>query len=158
MGLLEALAVVVRRDVVADALAARAPHDPGNQPAAGDDVDHGELLGQPQGIVVDGQDVAEQQDLHFGGDAGEDRSLDVGDAVHAEGRAVVLVDHQPVETHLLGVDLFVEIAVVQVGGVLGVVLGVADLVDAGAPFVGPVVYLPGLFGEVADEHVLPRGL
>ena len=58
---------------------------------------------------------------------GEDACLDVHGAAHAEGRAVVLVEHQAVEAHLLGVQPLVDVAVVQVGAELGVVDVVAEV-------------------------------
>ena len=59
----EALAVVGRVDVVGQLLDAAAAHEAGDQPAARDAVDHGQLFGQPQRVVDDRQRVAEHQIL-----------------------------------------------------------------------------------------------
>ena len=124
--LLEALPVVRRRRVVGDALASGAAHPAGDQPAARDHVDHGKLLDQPQRVVPDRQNVAEQDDLGAIGGLGEDGRLDVHRAAHAEGRAVVLVEHDAVEAHLLGIDALVEVAVVEIGAYLRVIDLVAE--------------------------------
>ena len=154
MGLLEALPVEVGRSVVGVAFPATAADEAGDQAAIGDHVDHGKLLGQPEGVVPDGQDIAQDDDLGLVGDAGQDGGADVGDALHAEGRAVVLVEHQGVEAHLLGIHLLVEVAVVETGAHRGIVVLVADaeVGGLGAHKAG-VVVLPGLLGKVADKHI-----
>ena len=133
--LLEALPVEGGLGVVRDALAAAAADPAGDQPTLGDHVDLGQRLGQPEGVLPDRQDVAEQDDLGLRGDAGEDRRLDVHHAAHAERRRVMLVEHQRVEAHLLGVDFLVEVAVVEPRADVRVVGGVARIevgeVDAG---------------------------
>ena len=103
VGLLEPLPVVGRRRVVGHALPTGSPHPAGDQSTAGDHVDHRELFHQPERIVPDGDDVPQQHDLGPLGDAGEDGRLDVHGAAHAEGRAVVLIEHQAVKAHFLGV-------------------------------------------------------
>ena len=156
VGFLEALPVVGRRRVVGDALASGAADPAGDEAAAGDHVDDGELLDQPEGVVPDGQDVAEQDYLGALGDAGEDAGLDVHGAAHAEGRAVVLVEHEAVEAHLLGVEPLVDVAVVEVGAELGVVdvvaeIEVLDWQARGSEVAGLGVLVWSL-GEVAYEH------
>ena len=156
VGLLEPLPVVGRRRVVGHALPSGAAHPPGYQAATGDHVDHRELFHQPQRVVPDGDDVAQQNDLGALGDAGEDGCLDVHGAAHAEGRAVVLVEHQAVETHLLCVKFFVKVAVVELGTQLGVIDLVADgeIHDgfAGGPEVPGVRVLVGSLSEISDVH------
>src|SRR5882724_12898604 len=63
-GLVEALPVLLLRHVIAGELrrAIAAPY-PDVEPAPGDDVDEGELLGQPQ-RMVEGQDGGGQPDAH----------------------------------------------------------------------------------------------
>ena len=154
VGFLEALPVEVGRSVVGVALPSAAPHEAGDEPPVGDHVDHGQLLGQPEWVVPDGQYIAQDDDLGLVGDAGEDGRADVGDALHTEGSAVVLVQHQGVEAHLLGEDLLVQVAVVEAGANLGVVILVADAEVGGLGAHQPgLVILPGLFGEVANEHI-----
>ena len=97
------------------ALAATATDEAGHQAATGDHVNHRQLFGQPEGVVPDGKYIAQDNDLGLVGDAGEDGGADVGYPLHAEGRAVVLVEHQGVEAHFLGIDLLIQVAVVQTG-------------------------------------------
>ena len=68
--LLKAFPVVGRGRVVGDALSAGAADPAGDQPAARDHIYDGELLDEPEGVVPDGDDVAEQDDFGAGGDAG----------------------------------------------------------------------------------------
>ena len=151
MGLLEALAVEVGRRVVGVAFPSAAADKTGHQAAVGNHVNHGKLLGQPEGVVPDGQDVAQDDYLGLVGDAGQDGGADVGDALHTEGRAVVLVKHQGVEAHLFGIDLFVQVAVVETGTHRRVVVLVADAEVGGlGTHQAGVVVLPGLLGKVAD--------
>ena len=69
----------------------------------------------------------------------------------------MLVQHQAVEAHLLGVDLLVEIAVVELGADPRVVAAIAqvevlDVATGGAEVTG-IGVLIGPLGEVPDEHV-----
>ena len=72
----------------------------------------------------------------------------------------MLVEHQPVEAHLLGVHFLVEVSVVELGAQLRVVDFVADGqvhngLAGGAEIAGPGVLI-GPFREVSDKHtVLP---
>ena len=155
--LLEPVPVVRRHGVVRDALAAGSPHPARHQAAAGDHVDGREIFRQPQRVVPDRQDVAEQHDLRALGDAREDGGFEVHHLPHAERRRVVFVQHQAVEPHFLRVQLLVEVAVVEVGAEPGVVgaVGHAEVHDrpAGVAEVAGVRILVGTLREVADEHV-----
>ena len=119
--LLEALAVEHRRGVVGDALASAASDETGDQPAVADHVDHRQLFGQPKRVVPDRQYVAENYDLRLRCLPSEDRCADVRHTLHTERRAVMLVQHQPVEAHLLSVELLVKVPVVEVGTDLGII-------------------------------------
>ena len=112
VGLVETLAVVGRVDVVGDLLATRAPHPAGDETAARDHVDGGELLGQAQRIGHR-QRIAHQRDFHPLGDAGQNGRLDIHHRAHGEGVGVVFVEHDAVETELLGIELFVQVAIEQ---------------------------------------------
>ena len=103
VGLLEPFPVIGRRGVVGHAFPSRAPDPSGNQPSPGYHVYHRQLFDQPKRVVPDGQDVAKKHDLGPFGDAGQNGGLHVHGPAHAKGRAVVLVQHEPIETHLLGV-------------------------------------------------------
>ena len=156
VGLLESLPVVVGFHVVGHAFPSGAAHPAGDQAAPGNHVNHRQLFHQPQGVVPDGDDVAQEHNLGAVGDAGQDGGLHVHRAAHAEGRAVVLVEHEAVEAHLLGVDFFVQVAVVEVGAELSVVDFVADAQVhdglAGGAEVAGLGVLVGPFGEVSDKH------
>ena len=135
------------------AFATAAAHESGHQPAVGDHVDHGQLFGQPQRVVPDGQHVAQDNDLDLVGDAGQDGGADVGNTLHTEGCGVVLVEHHGVEAHFLGVNFLIEVAVVELGADLGTVVAIGNTqVNAlGAHEPGTFI-LPGLFGKMANQH------
>ena len=156
VSLLEALPVEGRLGVVRHRLAAAAAHPASDQASAGDHVDLGERLSQPERVFPDREDVAEQHDLGVPGDARENRRLDVHHRTHAEGRRVMFVQHQRVEAHFLGVELLVEIAVIEVSADPGVVGGVAGVevgdIESGRPEEPGLWVLVGSLGEVADHH------
>ena len=156
VGFLETFPVVWRLSVVGDAFATGTANPAGDEAAAGDHVDFREFFGKPEGVIPDGEDVTEEDDLCALGDASEDGCLDVHHSAHAEGRAVMLVEHEAVEAHLLGVDLFVEVAVIEVGAEFRVVLLVADAkvldIAAGGAEVARAGVLVGAFRKVAYEH------
>ena len=155
--LLEALPVERRLRVVRDALAPAAAHPAGHQPPARNHVDLRQRLGQPERILPDRQDVAQQHDLGLFRDPRQNRRLHVHHAAHAERRRMMLVQHQRVEAHLLRVELLVEVAVVEarthprvVGRVTGVQVG--QVQPRRAEKAGLRV-LVRAFREVADQHV-----
>src|SRR5262249_39655646 len=115
-------------------------------------------LDQPQGIVPDGDDVPQQHDLGLVGDAGQDGRFDVDRAAHAEGGAVMLVEHQHVEPDLFRVQLLVEVAVVEVRADLPVldVVAKAQVGDwfAGVAKVARRWILVWPLGEIANVHGL----
>ena len=153
VGFLESLPVVGRLGVVGDAFAAGTAHPAGHEPAPRDQVDGRQRLGQPQRIVPDRDHVAEQDDLGLFGLTGQNRRFDVHDPAHAERRRVMLVEHQHVEAHLLGVELFVEIAVVKVGPEHRVIAPIAHhQVQHVDPALHQVRVLIRPLGEVADLH------
>ena len=66
---------------------------------------------------------------------------------------MVLVEHHGVEAHLLGVDLLVEVAVVELGADVGPVVAVGDAqVGALGAHQAGVFILPGLLGKMANQH------
>ena len=152
--LLEALPVVWALRVVRNTLAPRAPYPSGNQPAARDHVDDGKCFGQPQRIVPDRQHVAEQYDLGLAGDSREDARLDVHHTAELERGRVMLVEHQHIEAHLLGVDLLVDIAIEQVGRQIGVV-DIVRQIEVGQRHAHDPRILIRTFGEVSDLHPNP---
>ena len=68
----------------------------------------------------------------------------------------MLVEHQRVEAHLLGVDFLVEVAVVELRADVRVVRGVARIevgeVEAGGSEEAGLCVLIGALGEIADQH------
>ena len=156
VGFLEAFPVVVGFYVVGDAFAAGTAYPAGHQPAVGDHIDHCQLFHQPEGVVPDGDDVAQEDDFGALGDAGQDGGFYVHSAAHTEGGAVMFVEHQAVEAHFLGVDFFVQVAVVEGGAQFGVVDFVADVEVhnrlAGGAEVAGFGVLVRSFSEVSDEH------
>ena len=153
--LLEALAIEHGRRVVRDALASAAAHEARHQPASADHVYHRKLLRQPERIVPDWQDVAQYDDLRLRRLAGEDGRADVGNALHTERGAVMLIEHQAVEAHLLRVQLLVQIPVVERRADLRVVHLVADAQVCRLRAHQPgLVILPGLLGEMSYKHDL----
>ena len=155
MGLVETLAVVGRVGVEADLLLPGASHDPRDQPALGDHVDHGDLLGELEWAVVGGEGVAQLDDLGPFGDGRQNAGPHRDARLHAVRRVVVLVDHDAVEADLLrqsvlGQPLPIEAAPFD---------GVEELVreqHRGEPGGQPFVLGVGahrLLGEVTEEHV-----
>ena len=70
MGLLESLPVVHWVDVAVHRFLADAPHEPADHASPGDYVDHGDLFCDAQRVLVDGEDVAQEDDLPLLGGLG----------------------------------------------------------------------------------------
>ena len=113
VGLVEALPVVGGVDVDRHALGAHASHEPAHHPSARDVVHHGHLFRHPQRVLVDGQDVAQQNDTPLLGVAGKDGPDEVDARHHVQGVVVVLVNHHPVEPLLGCVLELVKIHAIQ---------------------------------------------
>src|SRR5215470_15145393 len=110
---LETLAVEGGVDAGGELLLAAPAHEARDEAPAGDHVDHGQLLGEPYGVLGEGQRVAEENQLHLLGHRGEDRGEHVALGLHAERRVVVLVQHDAVEAHLLGELVVLDVLVVE---------------------------------------------
>src|SRR5579863_1151405 len=126
VGFVEIFAVKRGVRVAGELLAAAAAYPSGHQAAAGDHIDHAQLFGQPQRIADYRQRIAQQDDLHFLGDAREDRGLNVHHRAHAEGGIVMLVEHDAVEAEFFGEDFLVEVLVEQLTALDGVEILVRD--------------------------------
>ena len=120
MRLLEPLPGVRRVDRERVVLGAAADDHPGDQAPAAQAVDDRELLGDPGRRVVERQRVADHRDFDAAGQPGHDRGHQVRGRHQPVRVLVVLVDADPVEAELLGVDELVEVAVVEGAAVLGV--------------------------------------
>ena len=139
-----------------DALTPSSTHETRHQAAPGNHVDNRQLLHQPQGVVPNRQDVAQQDYLGLLGLPGVDGGLQVHDAAHAEGGAVVLVDVDGVEANFLGVQVLVDVSIVELRPQLGVVYLVAQgqVLDgeSGSAEIPRCRVLIGALGDVTDEH------
>ena len=121
---LEPLPVVDGIGVVGPGFDADAAHETGDDPPAGNNVQQRDFLGQTHRVVRRGEHIAKHQDLGAVGDAGQDAAGYVHLDVHARRGVVMLVNHQPVEAHLLGVLVLVEVTVHQAAGRVGIEVGV----------------------------------
>jgi hypothetical protein len=90
-----------------------AAHEAGDQSPLRDHVDHRELFSQPDRVLGQRQRVTKQHDLDPLRHAGQDRREDVRLRLHAERRVMVLVQHDPVDAHLFGVQVLVQPLVVE---------------------------------------------
>src|SRR6516162_7124390 len=113
MRLVEHLAVVSRIGVIEDLLAASPAHPSGDQASMRDTVDGREFFGDAQRVLEGWQRIAEQDDAGFMGNARENRGLDVHHSAHAEGRAMMLVEHDRVKADLLSIDHLVKVFVIK---------------------------------------------
>ena len=153
VGLFKALAVVGRVDAGGELLGAAAADEAGDEAAAGDHVDHGQLFGQADRVVGQRQRVAEQDDLDPLGRASEDRSPDVALGLHAEGRVVVLVEHDPVDADFFGQLVLGQPVVVELRTGDWVEVGVGEQQSCDALLGGVLVIgRHRLFGEVHQVH------
>ena len=94
-------------------LGADAAHEPGNQPAARDHVDHRVLLGDHERMLAQRQRAPQDRDFRALRAARERGSRDDGRRHEAVRGLVVLVDRDRVESQLLAVLQLVEITVVE---------------------------------------------
>ena len=92
----------------------RTDREAGDEPSAGDAVDHGELFGDARRRVVEGERVAHDADRGVGGAARERRGDQVGRRHQAVAVGVMLVHANRVETAVGGVFQFVHEIVVHV--------------------------------------------
>ena len=111
------VAVAQQRRVLAVGVAGvhrRADREAGDQPPAGDAVDHGELFGDARRRVVERQRVAHDADRGVGGAARQRRGDQVGRRHQAVAVGVVLVHADRVEAAVGGVFELVHEVVVHV--------------------------------------------
>ena len=159
VGFLEPLAVEKRVGVGRQALDAGSPHKSRHQPPAGNHVYLGQLFGQANRVVEDGQGVAQQDNLGLLGGAGQNGRLQVHGGAQAGGGVVMLVEHQAVKAHFLRVFVLVEVHIVELGAALRVEVAVGEgqahgVVGAVAHVLLGVVHV-GALGKPHQEHGLP---
>jgi hypothetical protein len=156
--LLKALAVECRIDSGGKRFLAAAAHDAGDEAALRDHVDHRQLFGEAHRVLGERQGVAQEDDFCLLGYRGEDRGKDVALGLHAEWCVVVLVQHKAFDALLLGVDVMLEIFVIEpaAGDRVEMLVrkhqrGMADL----KPDIGRIGR-HRLFGEIHDKHGVLR--
>jgi len=84
------------------------------------------LLGDPQGMVTQGNPVAQDGDLNPVSAAGQQGGNDIGGGHGAVGVLVVLVDTHPVKSQFLGVLQLIEVTVVEQMALLWIVVTVRE--------------------------------
>ena len=119
-GLPKALAGIGRVDVVGIVLRAAADHKAGVKPAPKHVVQHGELFGDLERHLVQGQAVAQHH--HSGGldPLGQGGGNQIGRGHDAVGILVVFVDDHPVKADVVGIGQLVDVLVVHLRTSLGV--------------------------------------
>src|ERR1700693_2341199 len=113
VGLIEILAIVGRIGVVEDLFAAGSADPSRHQAAFGNQIDFRQLLRHAKRISQRRQRIAQQHDANLLGNSRENGDFDVHHRTHAERGAMMFVEHHAIEAHLLGIDRFVEVFVVQ---------------------------------------------
>ena len=148
-GFVEALAVVERVGVGGHALLADAAHKTADHAPARQDVYHGDFLGDAQGVVVDGQHVAQEHYLALLGARRQHRAYDVNRGHHAQRVVVMLVNHHAVEARLGAVLQLVEVHPVEFLGLLRAEVLVGEHQVVVAHLLGFVLRVGGVahFGE-----------
>ena len=111
--LLEPLAVEGRVDAGRELLLPAAADEARDQPALRDHVDHRQFLGELYRIVGQRQGIAEQDDLRLLRRAARIEAKMLHLRLHAERRVMVLVEHDAVEAELLGIEVMVEVFVIE---------------------------------------------
>ena len=112
------------------------------------------------GFSASGKRVAEHHDLDALGGAGQHGREYVGLGLHAERRVVVLVQHDAVDADLLGVDILLEILVIEAAACDRIEMLVGERERGGAVFQAllRVVGRHRLLGEIHQVHgKLSRG-
>ena len=154
VALLEPLPVLHRVHVGGHRLHARPAHHAGYDAPAGDNVNHRNLFRQPHRVLVDGQDVAQQQNPGVLRGAGQHCCRQVARSVHARRRAVVLVDHDAVVAQLVHILALVKVPLEQPVGRWGIEVAVGESEPyrrvLEALLVGILVV--GKLAEVVDLH------
>ena len=123
-------------------------------------VDHRQLFGQPQRIIDDRQRIAQHENFAAPGDLGQHGAGDVDRRLHAERGRVMLVDHNAIEAGVIRHLILVVVAVVEIAGDFGIVVGVGQGQAQGRILLleGRVVARIWLLGEIVVFGLaLPSG-
>ena len=122
MGFIEAFQRIGRRDTVVEIFTPDAAHKARNNATARNNVEHGDFLGDPQGVAMQGDGIADNADRDFFRPLHQHR----GDNVWRRHRAieirVMFVDRNRVETELFGSGELVEVFGVQRVAAMGVII------------------------------------
>ena len=150
-GLLEAGTGLAHIDVVDEVFAGDAPDDSGDEAALGEAVHHGDFFGKAQ-RVLDGEDVAVNQELHATGALGCGGGHEVGGVHQAIGGGVVFVEGNAVVAKLIhegpSFQVFPIIADRCFGPEVTLGQGIGKLVS-----LQDVVHLDGIADVVEDEYL-----
>ena len=84
-----------------------------DQPPLRDHIDHGQFFGQPYRIVRYRQGIAQEDDFHPFGHRRQDRGEDVHFRLHAEGRVVMLIEHDAIDADLFRIEVLLQPFVVE---------------------------------------------
>src|SRR5437867_512416 len=153
MRFFKALPVVVGWGIMGNALSAAATHETRDQATVGDHVNHRQLLSQPERIIPDRQNIAQDDDFGLLRFARQDGRTHVRHALHAEGRAVVLVEHEGVKAYLVSVDFFVKIAIIELRAYFGIIHAITDAqIKTLCTHQTSRVVLPGLLCKMPNQH------
>ena len=131
----------------------RADGEARHEASAGDDVEHGELLGHADGRVVERDGVADHADGRPRGPASETRCNNVGRGHEPVAVLVMLVHPDPVEPERVRVLELVHVLVIDEVALARVVERAGDVDPDGT------VLLPEVVGQVGPRHEIePREL
>ena len=151
---LEALPVERGIDAGGELLLAAAAHEARHQPALGDHVDHRQFFGETNRVLRQRQRIAQHDDLHLLGHAGQEGGEDVGLGLHAERRVVVLIQHDAVDADLLGQHVLLDVVVVEPGALDRIEMLVGEHQRRGAEIAASLLRIGRhrLLGEIHQVH------
>ncbi len=149
--LLEALVRVGRVGAHRVVFGADAAHHAGDQPAAGDAVDHGVLFGDVERMLAQAERIAEDRDLGVLGAPRQRRRGNDRRGHQAVGVLVMLVHRDAVEAELGRHFELVEIAVVELVAFLRIEVRVRQHHPGGAVLVLEAHVQIGIGHQVEDE-------
>ena len=114
IGFLESSARLCGVDAVPDVFRRNAAHEPRDQPAVTEAVDHRVFFGDAHGVVAQRQNITEHADFYFLGLLAERRRDQIRRRHRAVGAVVVLVENDAVETQLFAIrHLFQMLGIVR---------------------------------------------
>ena len=119
VGFVVAFPVKERAGIGGHAFQAAPANESADQTATGDNVDHGQFLGQPQGVLVHRQNVAQEHNFALLGPLGHHGADNVDRRHHVQRVAVMLVELHAVKAAFRGVLELVKVHPIELAGPLG---------------------------------------